>query len=214
MLAPAIAAMRGLHTPQATTTYSASMRPLSVTTALTFGPPGVSMVSTSSTSVLANTCRPVGHGLFAHLGAGGERVDHAHAGGVVAAEQDLLVDERDHLLDLGRGDQAGLDAPGLGRGHAALELLEALRLTSDFDAAAGVVEAGVDVLVLAVQREERHLLVVIRGEDEVGGVAGAATGVGQRALVDLHHVGPAQAGQVTDQTVADDAGADDDDLGR
>ena len=55
MLAPAIAAMRGLHTPQAITTCSASMRPLSVTTALTVVTPSTVSVSMSSTSVLANT---------------------------------------------------------------------------------------------------------------------------------------------------------------
>ena len=53
MFAPAILAMRGLHTPQATTTYSASMRPLLVTTAEIWP----FLVSRSSTSVLANTCK-------------------------------------------------------------------------------------------------------------------------------------------------------------
>ena len=71
----------------------------------------------------------------------------------------------------------------------------------------------VDVLVLALEREERHLLVVVGREDEVRGVAGGAAGVGQRALVDLHHVGPAEAAEVADQAVADDAGADDHALG-
>ncbi len=52
MLAPASLAMRGLHTPQAMTTCSASMRPLSVTTALIVRRPPRG----SSTSVLANTC--------------------------------------------------------------------------------------------------------------------------------------------------------------
>ena len=52
IVAPAIAAMRGLHTPHAIATCSASMRPLSVTTAVTVP----SVTSMSSTSVLANTC--------------------------------------------------------------------------------------------------------------------------------------------------------------
>jgi hypothetical protein len=102
--------------------------------------------------------------------------------------------------------------------HALAEVIRRLNsskrcVACDLDAATRVVEAGVDVLVLAVDGEERHLLVVIRGEDEVRRVAGAATGVGQRALVDLHHVGPAEAAEVADEAVADDAGADDDDLG-
>ena len=35
----------------------------------------------------------------------------------------------------------------------------------------------------------------------------------QGALVEQHHVGPAEAAEVADEAVADDAGADDDDLG-
>ena len=45
-------AMRGLHTPHAIATCSASMRPRSVTTAAM----APSTTSRSSTSVLANTC--------------------------------------------------------------------------------------------------------------------------------------------------------------
>ena len=56
MLAPAIAAMRGLHTPQAIATVSHSIRPLSVTTAVTLVTPSTVSVSMSCTSVLANTC--------------------------------------------------------------------------------------------------------------------------------------------------------------
>ena len=51
IVAPAIAASRGLHTPQAMTTCSVAMRPWSVTTALT-APASTSM---STTSVLAST---------------------------------------------------------------------------------------------------------------------------------------------------------------
>ena len=54
IVAPAMAAMRGLHTPQAMATCSHSMRPLSVTTART-APPTTSM---SVTSVLAKTRHP------------------------------------------------------------------------------------------------------------------------------------------------------------
>ena len=51
IVAPAMAATRGLHTPQAMTTWSASIRPLSVTTAVT----APSTTSMSRTSVLAST---------------------------------------------------------------------------------------------------------------------------------------------------------------
>jgi hypothetical protein len=54
---------------------------------------------------------------------------------------------------------------------------------------------------------------VVGQEDEVGRVAGRAPRVGQRPLVDLDDVGPAELGEVVDQAVADDAGADDDALG-
>ena len=57
IVAPAIAARRGLHTPQAIATYSHSMRPLSVTTARTAGRSPDGSTSMSSTSVVAKTCR-------------------------------------------------------------------------------------------------------------------------------------------------------------
>ena len=72
---------------------------------------------------------------------------------------------------------------------------------------------SVAVLIGALHAEQRHLLVVVDGEDEVRRMPRRAAWVGQRALVDQHHVGPAEPGEVADQTVADDAGADDDDLG-
>ena len=69
------------------------------------------------------------------------------------------------------------------------------------------------VLARAVDRERRHLLGVVDREDEVRRVAGRAAGVGQRALVDLHDVGPAEPRQVVGEAVADDAAADDDGSG-
>ena len=147
--------------------------------------------------------------LLTHPRPRGQRVDHRDAGRVVAAEEDVFVDEGHHLFDLGRCDEASIDAPCLRRGHPALELLHALRFAGHLDTAAGVVHPVVDVLVLAVDREERHLLVVVGREDEVRRVAGGATGVGQRAFVDEHHVGPAESTQMADQAVADDAGTDD-----
>ena len=153
-------------------------------------------------------------GLLAHDGAGLEAVDHRHGRAVEATEDDLVVDERDEFLDLLGGEEVGLDAPGLGRGHAALELVHALLGAGDLDAAGVDRQVHVAVLVGGLLAEQRHLLVVVDREDEVRGVAGRTARVGQRALVEQDHVGPAEAGQVADQTVADDAGADDDDLGR
>ena len=49
---------------------------------------------------------------------------------------------------------------------------------------------------------------MVGGEDEVGGVTCRTTWVGERTLVDLDHVGPAQLGEVTDEAVAYDSGTD------
>ena len=59
-----------------------------------------------------------------------------------------------------------------------------------------------------VQRQIGDLAGVVGQEDEVGRMAGGAARVGQRTLVDLHDVAPAEPGQVVDEAVADDAGAD------
>ena len=153
-------------------------------------------------------------GLLTHERASAQGVAHTDALGVEAAEDDGLVDEGDHLLDLGRCEQAHvLDAPRLARGDAARELLHALRRARDLDAAG--LEERVELLVLreAVEGELRHLLVVVDEEDEVRRVTGGPAGVGQRALVDLDDVAPAQARQVVGHGVAHDACADDDALG-
>ena len=153
----------------------------------------------------------IGDCLIAHRGAGGERIDHAHTGCEVTPEEDLGIDEGHHLLDLGWGDQPGVDAPGLRRGHPSLELLHPLGSAGDLDPAARGVQPVLFILLLALDGEERHLLVVIGRENEVRRVTGGATGVGQGALVEQHDVGPAETAEVTDQAVADDPGTDDHD---
>ena len=62
-----------------------------------------------------------------------------------------------------------------------------------------------------VEGEVGDLSRVVDGEDEVRRVPGRAAGVGQGALVELDDVVPAELGEMVDQAVADDAGADDDD---
>ena len=106
-----------------------------------------------------------------------------------------------------------LDAPRRGGGHPALEFVHALLGPGDLDAAGIDREVQVAVLVGGLLTEQRHFLVVVDREDEVRRMAGRATRVGQRALVQQDEVGPAEAGQMAHQAVADDAGADDDDLG-
>ena len=187
------------------------MRPLSVTTAVTV--PSVDL-DVEHLGVGEHLQRARVDRLLAHQRAGLQRVDHRHARRVEAAEQDVGVDERHELLDLGRRQQAGVDAPRLGRRHPPLELLEPLRRRGRPRCRrTSLLTPMLDVLALALEREQRHLLVVVGREDEVRGVAGRAARVGQRALVEQHDVGPAEAGEVADQAVADDAGADDHALG-
>ncbi len=202
--------MRGLHTPHAIATCSTSMRPLSVTTALDRA---VGDLDVEDLGVGEHLQRALGDRLLADQRAGLQRVDHRHTRRVVAAEEDVGVDERHHLLDLGRRQQPGVDAPRLGRRHPALELLEPCLVAGDLDATTRGVEAELFVLALALEREERHLLVVVGGEDEVRGVACRAPRVGEWALVEQHDLGPTQSGEVAGQAVADDAGADDHALG-
>ena len=138
-----------------------------------------------------------------------QAVDHGHRRGVETSKQDIAVDERDHLFDLGRGHQSSRNPPVLCRHHSTAELFEALWSTRDLDATAFGVDTHFGVLALAVEVEHRHLTVVVNREDEVRGMASGAARVGERALVDLHDVAPAEFGQMANDGVADDAGADD-----
>ena len=149
---------------------------------------------------------------LAHQRTGLERVHHADAGGVEATENDGLVDERNHGLDLGRGQESGvLDAPCGRCRHPPFELFHALRRPGDLDPAGLAEDAELAVLAGAVDRERRHLLRMVGQEDEVGGMPGGAARVRQRALLDQDDVAPAGQGEVVDHAVADDAGTDDDD---
>jgi hypothetical protein len=128
-----------------------------------------SVVSIDITSVLAKTCS-------ASFACASSRSSvparGRHGRGVEATEKDFFVDEGDEFFDLLGRDELGRDAPGLGRGHAAIELLHALGRAGHLNTAALGVHAELDVLTLRVEREERHFLVVIGGEDEVRRVAG------------------------------------------
>ncbi len=137
-----------------------------------------------------------------------QRVDRRHRGEVTATEEDLLVDEGDQLLDLGRGHQMCLHVPVLRRAHPPAELFHPLLGAGHLDPAAGDVDPHLLVLTLAVEGEHRHLFVVIDGEDEVGGVARRPTWIGQRSLVDLDDVAPAELGEMAHHRVADDPRSD------
>ena len=156
--------------------------------------------------------RPGLLGPLAHDRRRPQRVHHARARGVEAAQQQRLVDERDQLLDLGRADERGRrDPPRLGRHHAPVELLHTRLGPRDLDPAALEIDVELLVLAHALLGQRRHLLGVIDREDEVGRVSGGAARVGQRALVQQGDLGLAQLREVIGDAVAHDARADDHD---
>src|SRR5690606_3278533 len=147
---------------------------------------------------------------LAHDRAGAQRVDDRHRGGVEAAQDHRLLDERHELLHLARGQQGGLDAPGLRRAHPAAQLLHPLFGARHLDPAAGGVDSHLLVLPLRLESQRGQLLAVVDGEDEVGSVARGSPRIGKRSLVDLDDVVPPLLGEVERNGVADDAGPDDD----
>ena len=150
---------------------------------------------------------------LAHDRAGAERVDDADAGGPEGADELVGLDEGDLLLHERRADQLGLDAPRPGARHAAAQLLHPLLGAGDLEAAGLGEDAHLLVLRDRVERDVGDLAGVVDGEDEVRRVTRGAARVGQRALVDLHHVLPPQSREVVHEAVADDAGSDHDDVG-
>ena len=148
---------------------------------------------------------------LAHDRAGPQRVDDADAGRVEAAEDDRVSMYGTSALIWAGAISSDSMPHDCEDGHPALELLHPLGRPGDLDAAALGEDAQLLVLLDAVEREGRHLLRVVGQEDEVRGVAGRAAGVRQRALLDQDDVPPAEPGEVVDEAVADDAGADDDD---
>jgi hypothetical protein len=153
--------------------------------------------------------RPRRQGLLAHQGARAERVDDADGGEVAAAEDDRRVEVGDQLLHPFGGEDLGRDAPGLGLGGAAAQLLHPLLGPGDLDAAGLGEHAQRLVLLARVPGELEHQPRVLDREDEVGRVPGRAARVGQRPLVQQDDVPPAEQRQVVDEAVADDARAND-----
>ena len=148
---------------------------------------------------------------LAHDRAGAQRVDDADARRPEGAD-DLVVLEEGHLL-LRRtpGVTSSASMPqAFALRHPPAQLLHPLLGAGDLEAAGLGEDAHLLVLPHRVEREVGDLPGVVDGEDEVRRVTGRAARVGQRPLVDLDDVAPAEPGQVVDQAVADDAGADDD----
>jgi hypothetical protein len=210
MWAPAIRAIFGLHTPQAMTTVSASMRAL---VGLDRADAAVDDLHARDLDVGDRRERPLRDRALAHDGAGPQAVDDADGGEPGRTDDDARVEEGHLLGDLLGRDELGGDAPGLGAAHPAAQFLHALLGARDLVAAGLGEDAQLLVLAHGVQRDVGELAGVVDREDEVARVARGATGVGQRALVELDDVGPAELGQVVGERVPDDAGADDDAAG-
>ena len=208
--APAIFASFGLHTPHAITTVSASMSPPVVRTRR-IRPCSTSMPTTST--VDTHRERAERQRGLAEQRARAQRVDHADRRAPERAEDLVLLQERDALDDVVRRHQLGRDAPRPGRRHPPAQLLHPLLGAGDLVAAGLGEHAQLLVLAHRVEREVGQLAGVVDREDEVRRVPGGAARVGQRALVDLHDVAPAELREMVHEAVADDAGADHDDAG-
>jgi hypothetical protein len=151
--------------------------------------------------------------VVAHDRAGPDRLDDPDGRRPERADDHLGIEERQRLVDLLGGDQLGVDAPGPGAGDPPGQLLHPLGGPGDFVAAGLGEDPELLVLPHAVGGDVGHLPGVVDREDEVARVPGGAARVGQRPLVELHEVPPAEPGQVVGEAVADDAGADDDGSG-
>ena len=84
-----------------------------------------------------------------------------------AAEDHIVVDERDEFFDLCWRQQLGFDAPRFRGRHTTIKLVHPLLGPGDLDATRVNAALDIAVLVGALHTEQRHLLVVIDREDEV-----------------------------------------------
>ena len=180
IVAPAIAASRGLQTPHAITTCSTAISPSAVTTARIRGRPmGGRDTARPVTSVLSRTVStPRACARSTHDGARAHRVDHRHARRVEAAQDHVAVHELRLRDDLGGREQFGLDAPGACRRHPPAQFFTAGLGARHLDPAAHCVDAERGILALALKGQHRDLAVVFGGKDKVRRVAGGAAGVG------------------------------------
>ena len=206
--APAIRAMRGLQTPQAMTTTSALTWPRSVWM------PRMRPSTTSmpEISVWAEIVSAPMSRAASRMSVPARSESTTPTPGVWKPSRMIESSTNGTRFFTSAGVMSSdVDAPRLGRGHPAAQLLAPLLGARDLDAAALREDAQLAVLADAVERELGHLLAVVGQEDEVRGVAGRAARVRERALVEQQDVAPAEPRQVVGHAVADDAGADDDD---
>ncbi len=144
-------------------------------------------------------------------------VDVGVARHVEAAQNDALVDERNLLLDLGRGDEKRLHAVGSGPAVAPLQVLQTLGGSGDFDAADRTVERRAVLGILQrseefrrVAGELRHHFGRIREKHAARCVGSGTVVLEQGSLVDHEDIAPPQPGQMVGSAATDNAGADDD----
>src|SRR5262249_37058874 len=151
-----------------------------------------------------------------HRGVG--RVGGAVLREVDGADEVGGVHERPQLLHaLGR-HRLGRHAEGARHGGAAAQLVPALLVGGDGKAAVLLVAGGLAGLALQGLVEVDGGFVELgggggvgHGPHQAGGVPGGAAG--ELLALEQQHVLPAELGQVIGERAADDAAADDDDLG-
>ena len=209
--APAIRAIRGLHTPQQIRSYRVSISPLVVRTRATPAGPAAARCRCR-----APRRRPAP--AARRPAAACSRIS------VPARSESTTPTVREatrppRITDSSRYGTSLATSPGerccagmpqaRAAEHAAAQFVHPRRRAGHLDPAALGEHAERLVLPGAVPGQLHHHLRVLDREDEVGGMPGGAARVGHRALVDQDEVAPAQPGQVAGQPVADDPGADD-----
>ena len=205
------------HWPAQLTTTSASMSPASVRTPVTRRPRDVSVVSTPSTRTRSCTRTPWLRAPFASASVRSVGLARPSCGSQIAPSRSSIAMtghlscawlRRQHLAVQveGRGGRDGTpqrDHPLLGPGHDQAAALAVSRRQPGLGLQPGVQLGG-------VLHQPGAALAGPQQPDQAGGVPGGAAR--QRALLEQHHVGPAELGQVVRRGAADHAAADDDDL--
>ena len=150
--------------------------------------------------------------------SGIRRVGLAVMGEEDGADHIVDVEQRPHLLRLLRRDLLRLDTEGLGHGRTPAELVPALGIGGDGDAAVLLQPGRLARLLLqlgielqAVPGEPGQIAAIEHGPHQTRRMPGRAAG--ELLALQEQHVLLAELGEVVSDGTADDAAADDDDLG-
>src|SRR6266702_2922866 len=209
-LAPAMRAMRGLHTPQQITQLPVSMSPCVVRTAVTRGRIPSAAVSMPSTSVLASTRSAPDCWACSRMRVPARSESTTPTAGKCAPPRITDSSRNGTSLDTSAGV---ITWPAMTHAFAALHRLQfvhALLRAGYLEPAALGEHPEFGELLGAVTGEFHHHLRVLDRVDEVGSVARGTARVGHRPLVHQNKITPAEQRQVVGEAVADDARADDD----